>query len=320
MRVSARKPLPTAFSHLPFSVGAASKAGLPPSRLRAQDLESPFHGIRRPVGPVEPWTDDPIELARRRHESLVRDCLAFLERRGRPVIFSHVTAARLYRMPLPWRLENRAALDVAALSPAHAPQGAGVIGHRLNGGSIAVREIHGIPVPGPVNVWLQLGALLSVDDLIIAGDALVRRKLPLATVDSIHTAVRLAHRRRGLANVRKAAPDIRSGTDSAAETRTRLIIVRGGLPEPAIGHTVYDRNGFFVGTPDLSFVTEKIALDYEGDIHRVSSTVFGEDIERREQFQDAGWRHIRVVKKHLESPHLLVDRVAFALAERRAGR
>ena len=99
----------------------------------------------------------------------------------------------------------------------------------------------------------------------------------------------------------------------------RLILIDGGLPEPIVGYTVYDRDGFFVGTPDLAYVKERIALDYEGEVHNRDARVFGEDIERREQFQDAGWRHIRVVKGHLAKPHRLVDRVSFALAERRTG-
>lgn len=171
-----------------------------------------------------------------------------------------------------------------------------------------------------LDVLVQLASVLTTDELTVAGDGMVTRKNPLTTVEAIRTHVERLRGARGVQRLRAATPLIRAGTDSAAETRMRLIIVRAGLPEPVVGHTVYDRDGFFVGTPDLAYVNEKIALDYEGEIHSVSTRVFGEDIERREQFQDAGWRHIRVVKDHLARPHRLVDRVGFALTERRNGR
>jgi hypothetical protein len=282
--------------------------------MRAGDLETPFHGVRRAVAAAQPETRDAAELARRSNEALVRDCISFLARERQSVVISHVTAARLYGMPLPRRLENRPRLDVAAIAPAHAPQGAGVIGHRLEAGSISIRMRRGIPVPSPVDTWLQLGPLLGVDDLIQVGDLLVRRKRPLATLEELQNVVYRVRGKRGIKRLRAAMPDIRSGTDSPAETRTRLIIVRAGLPEPVIGYTVFDRNGFFVGTPDLAFVAERVALDYEGEIHRVDRATFRDDIERREMFQDAGWRHIRVTGDHLSHPGHLIDRVSTALA------
>lgn len=281
--------------------------------MRAGDLESPFHGIRRPLQPALPATDDHRKLAGRRLDGLVADCRSYLTLENPAVVFSHVTAARLYEMPLPWALETRLELDVAVLAPAHPPQRAGVIGHRLLAGSVAA--VHGLPVPGPVEVWLQLAPLLSVNQLVVAADHLVRRKRPFCTLAALQEAVDALHRRRGATKLRSAIPSVRTGTDSPAESRMRLILVDGGLPEPVIGHTVYDKDGFFVGTPDLVYVKERIALDYEGEVHNRDARVFGEDIERREQFQDADWRHIRVVKGHLARPHRLIDRVGFALAQ-----
>lgn len=312
-------PLPDALGDAPFSVRQARGLGVSASRLRASDLEAPFHGIRRArLGHLPGDTDE--ERAQRRFDELVRDCASFQRREGRPVIFSHVTAARLFRMPLPWRLETRRLLDVAALTPDHAPQGAGILGHRLTGGRFAVTSIAGFTVPNPIRVWIQLAPLLSVDELIVVGDYLVRRKSPLATLDELLETISRLRRVRGVRKLRAAGPSIRARTDSPAESRTRLVLVHGGLPEPVIGLEVLDRDGYFIGTPDLAYEVEKIALDYEGEIHRVDGQTFQDDIERRERFQDAGWRHIRVTRDHLARPHTLVDRVGFALAVRRAER
>lgn len=99
------------------------------------------------------------------------------------------------------------------------------------------------------------------------------------------------------------------------ESRLRLVIVRAGLPEPVIGHTVFFQ-GFFVGTPDLAFVREKVALDYDGKIHREDERVYADDIERRQLFADAEWRYITVAKDTLRVPRSFLSRLERLLRER----
>jgi very-short-patch-repair endonuclease len=93
-------------------------------------------------------------------------------------------------------------------------------------------------------------------------------------------------------------------------------VVRAGLPEPVVAHPVFDEHGRFIGTPDLAFVAEKVALEYEGDVHRTDLRTFRQDIERRERFQEAGWLVIRITADHLRSPGTLVARIQRALARR----
>jgi very-short-patch-repair endonuclease len=101
------------------------------------------------------------------------------------------------------------------------------------------------------------------------------------------------------------------------ETRLRLLLIDAGLPEPVIGNTIFDWTGAFVGTPDLAYVAERIAIEYEGDGHRSDPAVFAEDIERRERMQEAGWYVIRVIKDHVfRKQAWLVDRVRRQLRER----
>lgn len=305
-------PLPRGLTGTAFSTRSALEAGVSRRRLRASDLDTPFRGVRAPAGS----TIAASPAAEHRRTAFLALCGAYCERAAPDEFFSHVTAARIWDLSLPSTLEERRGLDVAVFAPANPPQGEGVRGHRLSRAtSLKTRE--GLPCVPPVEAWVELAALLSVGDLIVAGDALMRRKHPLAAPEQIVDALARSFRRPGTRRLRAAALLIRPGTDSPMETNMRLVLIRGGLPEPQIGYTVHDRDGFFVGTPDLAYVEEKIALDYEGDIHRVNKSTFREDIERREMFQDAGWRHIRVTNAHLGAPHRLVDRVSFALAQRR---
>jgi hypothetical protein len=178
--------------------------------------------------------------------------------------------------------------------------------------------VRGLPLVTPERCWLQLASTLSANDLVVAGDFLVRRKSPLSTVPLLATALFRAAGARGIITARTAFGDIRAGTDSPPETRTRLVLVRAGLPEPVVGHTVIDDDGYFVGTPDLAYVVERIAIEYEGEIHRTDLRVFDDDIDRRERFERAGWRVIRVRAHHLRDPRALAERVRVALIERGA--
>jgi hypothetical protein len=191
---------------------------------------------------------------------------------------------------------------------------AGVLGHRsVNTPVVSVR---GFPITEPTRLFLELACILSLDELIIAGDGLVRRKRPPTTLESLSKL--LANRdARGVRLARAALREVRPGTDSPMETRLRLLITRAGLPEPVIGHTIRDRNSGFVGTPDLAYVDERIAIEYEGSVHRDDPRVFREDILRRELTQEADWYVIRVISDHVfSSPVWLVARIARILAQR----
>jgi hypothetical protein len=229
--------------------------------------------------------------------------------------FSHLTAAALYGIPLPRGLAERSDLDVSAR--ANRPRTTGVAGHRAP--TTPVILVAGLPATHPAWLLAELAVVLPLDDLIVAGDALVRRKHPLTTLDEIGRAVEESHGR-GVRNARNALAAIRPGTDSPMETRLRLLIVRSGLPEPVIGHVIYSRHGDYIGRPDLAYPDQRIAIEYEGDHHRTDQRVFADDIERREQMQEADWYVIRVVSSHIYRwPVWLVDRIARVLGGRMPG-
>jgi very-short-patch-repair endonuclease len=171
-------------------------------------------------------------------------------------------------------------------------------------------------VTRPEWLLLELASILTIDELTIAGDALVRRKGALSMLDQLQaTAARMGGR--NIRQVRAALRDVRSGTDSPMETRLRLLLIRAGLREPVIGYTIRDANGDFVGTPDLCCVEQRIAIEYEGAVHRDDPRVFAEDILRRELMQEADWYVIRVISDHIfRTPQWLVTRIARILTQR----
>lgn len=287
-----------------FAVRDARASGIPARRLRALDLDVPFRGARMFVRELPAL--DRFEL---REYELRRRALAYLTVAPPDAAFSHVTAARLLGMPLPERLVVDS-LDVTTAG--QPPRRRGVRAHRSQDG----RRIYvgGFPVVAPERAWLQLASLLSLEELIEAGDHLVRRKRSPCTLESLSAELTLARGQRGVSAARDALSHVRAGTDSPRETRMRRAIVRAGYPEPVVGFRAHHDRAF-IGTPDLAYPDHRIAFEYQGDGHRARG-VFEEDIYRLQQFQEADWLVVQVTRDLLASPGWLEERTRRALVSR----
>jgi very-short-patch-repair endonuclease len=69
--------------------------------------------------------------------------------------------------------------------------------------------------------------------------------------------------------------------------------------------------------PDLAYPEWRVVLEYEGDGHRTDPQQWRRDISRREAFEDAGWRVIRVTGGDvLTEPEAFLARVCRILAQR----
>ncbi|WP_185276077.1 hypothetical protein [Leifsonia shinshuensis] len=218
--------------------------------------------------------------------------------------FSHTTAATLYGLPLP-RVDER--IHVTVRAPGRAPAVRGFVGHKLT--QWETWMIGELPVTTPEQTWLDLAQLLHRDALVVAGDFLVGGDSPLADRISLARAIAAAPGRRGVGRAKEALESIRIGSESPGESRLRLVLADAGLPAPVLNHELRDRSGVFVARIDLAYPHSRIAVEYEGDIHRVDRQTWQKDIRRRERVEDLGWRMIRVTANDLHSPAVLIQRV-----------
>ncbi len=291
-------PLPSGLGN-EFSVARALQLGITRRRTRASDLVTPFRGVRAQAPP----------------ETHAEWCAAYLPRLAPGQFFTHMSAAVLWGFPLSLDQEMARAVHIGAVPPENPPQASGAIGHLLPVGS-PIRVLRGMPLLNPADTWSYLGTTLNHEQLVTAGDYLVRRKRPLATLADLQL-VASTRRRPGIRAVRTALADVRSKTDSPKETELRLVIVGAGLPEPLVGYTVRDARGDFVATPDLAYERERVAIEYEGKQHFSDPRVYQEDILRYELLEEAGWLVIRVINADLGARRgLLITRIARALARR----
>ena len=269
-----RIPLDPRFLGEPFRVGDARTVGIGEGRLRGRDLARPYFGVRA-AAPTDP-----------------EHGYAPLLRAGER--FSHVSAARLWGVPLP------AGLDAVhtTVERGTRARSRGVVGHRSALGSTVTRC--GLPVSDPATLFLELATILDDGDLVVVGDHLVREPRILDPAD-IRPHITLAHlevavgaaRGRGSVRARTASALVRDGADSPMETRLRLLALEAGLPEPILQFELIggrQRVGWF----DLAWPERRLIAEYDGDQHRTSTRQYDRDIRRFDAAHELGWTVVRV--------------------------
>ena len=275
-------PLPSTLLDRAFTCAEARAAKVTRSRLDAHDLERPSWGLRstRPASTVDEQT---------------RDLSAILPEGA---AFSHLTAARLWRLPLPTPWHRTEPVDV--LTGGTPLRRAGIRGHR----GLERREVEvlrGLRVTCPVPTWVDLATVpgFSVEHLVIAGDAFATRD-----PDLLPRFARAGERAggRGRRKVRAAAGLIRSGSGSPMETRARLAFGEAGLPEPELNATVHAEDGHFLARVDFLWREARVIVEYEGDQHRTDRRQWQYDIQRVRLLERMGWKVIRITAADLSDP------------------
>jgi len=259
----------------PFRVREALQRGVSAARLRSAQLYRPFHGTRC-------WTPPTNHVERAR---------AVAPRLRHDQAFSHVTAAHLLGIPLPRRLERDRRIHVTTIGTDQAIRVRGTVGHRVRRDRASVVRSGTTPIIDPATTFVMLARMLTVDELVVVGDALVGW-LNWCTPGELHAAVRRHRGGRGIRRARAALGEIRVGSRSPGETRLRLALVRRGLPQPTLNHDVVV-DGHWVACVDLAYPEARVAIEYESDLHRTDPRTFRKDLTRGEELKDVDWWLVR---------------------------
>ena len=173
--------------------------------------------------------------------------------------------------------------------------------------------IGGLPTTTPARTAFDLACRNPVGKAVAAIDALAR-----ATRLRVADAESLAGRYQGHRNIRRARAALKlvdAGAESPRETWLRLLLVEAGYPRPQTQIPVYGGYGELVAVLDMGWDDIKVAVEYEGDHHRVDRRQFNKDIRRFESLTtDLGWIVVRVTVEDV--PGGILRRVAAAWARR----
>lgn len=284
------RALPAPLGEAPFTVREAADAGVSRRRLKHRSLHVPSRGIRTPpAGPIA------VKL-RARPLTLVTQFSAA----------SHATAFLIWEFPGFLPGSDAPGIHISRPDSMAIPRRRGVIGHVGQFFADEITTVDGVLVTSRTRTWLDCARKMSVDELTVVADHLLRRPRPQfeARVDPYASPAELAEmldRHKGTPGIRKARlalQQARIGADSAPETRLRIALCRAGLPEPKLNLPTALRPGV-LRQPDLAYPECKVAVEYEGDGHSETAQVV-RDITREEDFSSAGWILVRISRRHME--------------------
>lgn len=277
----------------PFTRSDALAAGVPARELRGSRFRRIFTGV---------YVD-----ARVPDHPAVRAAAA-LAIHPPSAFASHLSAARLYGVPLP----SHPGEHVTVCRAGDRRRRAGITCHVASTDQVV--EVSGVRVSTPVRMFVELAALLSLVDLVVVGDALVR--MGRLTPRELLRACEASDQRHACL-ARRAAAYVRSEVDSAMETRLRMLLVLAGLPEPKVNHKLRDDTGRVVRRLDLSYPSVRLIVEYDGRHHVDVRSTWEADLRRREELEDGGWRILVVTSDGIyRSPGETVARVHRQLRER----
>lgn len=231
-------------------------------------------------------------------KTTLEQCHEAQSRCRRRLVFGFETALRLCCVDVPSDVPDRGLVAVV-------PKGAER--RNVNGVTFVMRshpwsviDIDGIACTSPLAAWVMFANSLPLDALVRLGDALTRRDRDQkwytvaaleAAVDGIGATLSTQKGQKarllpaGIENSRRALRLMRDNTDSFPETDLRLLLLRYGLPCPAVNPSVMVGSGrrYFL---DMAYESLRIGIEYDGAYH---GSQCEKDAARRRELKDAGW-------------------------------
>ena len=305
------RPLPNALGAR-FSVAQAAQADVPRRRLRAKDLASPFHGVRRRIDSnllsTTDADDTPFAIDRRIRAEVLERARDYAVIMAEGAFFCGRTAAVIHGLPVAHGDE----LEVAVLSPRRAPRGRGIAGRRVAEHLAVVTPLDGLAITSPTTTWTMLGRDLSERELIIVGDAIVRvprddfggahPNLALATPRQLRAALQTVPGAPGRRRLESASGRVRVGSASPLETDYRLDAESAGLPIPLLDHEIRHQ-GRLLGISEIVYREQRTVVEVEGDHHRTSRMQWDRDLAKYRAYADAGWEVVRLSARNIRGAH-----------------
>ena len=144
--------------------------------------------------------------------------------------------------------------------------------------------------------------IITRNDTLLAGESQLIYGLPVTTTE--RTAFDLARRDvvwRAVARLdalaRTAPFKSDDGAESPKETWLRLLLIHGGYPRQQTQIPILRPDGYPLYRLDMGWPDLMIAVEYDGERHRIDADQYRRDIKRAEYIEQLGWRRLRVIAR-----------------------
>jgi hypothetical protein len=170
----------------------------------------------------------------------------------------------------------------------------------------------GIRMTTPARTAFDLGRRKGFTAAAIRLDALMHAtEVKAADVELLADRHRGA---RGLVQLRRVLHLADGGAESPYETKTRLVLVGGGLQRPQTQIEVLNEWGAVMARIDMGWEEWKVGVEFDGAQHWTDPAQRSRDIDRLAELEARGWAIIRVSADMLRRrPHVVIARVHRAL-------
>jgi hypothetical protein len=153
----------------------------------------------------------------------------------------------------------------------------------------------------PITAWAQMGMVLATTELAVLGDSMMRNnpRLKRAGIDDFNQFMEDTPMFRGRKNCRAALALMAENTDSSQETRTRLLMLKYGLPLPVVNFQVFDEERHQIYSLDMAYLEKKVGIEYDGEHHFNDPRQRDNDDFKRSRLRRMGWKIITITSKDL---------------------
>lgn len=206
--------------------------------------------------------------------------------------FSHSTAAEILGWPAPWTARVTGDIHTMCVTGGRRLRRSGIVSHQgLE--RRTVTTVHGLQVVAHAHTFVDLGQLVCTsgsydyEDIIIACDNALTDGCTRTQLRGI-----ILERVKGARGVRSLLPALdwsRRGSESAPETRFRLVMHRAGLPIPELNRNVYDSAGTFLFRNDYGWRVRRVAAEMQSAQYHDNPDAVVRDGRRLGRGEEHGW-------------------------------
>ncbi|MHA7303962.1 hypothetical protein ACX80E_01755 [Arthrobacter sp. TMN-49] len=226
-------------------------------------------------------------------------------------VYSHFSSARLHKLQL-WNSSKLIHVTTPySSSPSRTSPDIAVHFAKLAPSDVVQRFIPGVGLARHTNLprtVLECAMRGSLEQAVIIGDSALNAGLELHELQELAESFLGC---RGIKRARRAIKALDGGSESAGESRTRLLVRELPIEQPELQAWLDTANGPF--RVDFVWRGIRLVLEFDGDTkyfdYKPTAEALIEERERENALIEEGWRFIRVKWQHLSNPELLKARI-----------
>ncbi|WP_396928019.1 hypothetical protein [Mycolicibacterium sp.] len=155
---------------------------------------------------------------------------------------------------------------------------------------------YGIGVTGVARTAFDMARRGAVGQAVARLDALAAAT-GFARDDVLEVAANHPHVK-GLRRVERMLELVDAGAQSPRETWLRLLLMDAGFPRPQTQIPLLRPDGYSRYFLDMGWPEVMVAVEYDGEQHRLERSIYNDDLIRSDYIAHLGWRRIRVIAGH----------------------